>query len=390
MKSPRERRGTAIVAGSLAQKPFRGGHTWVLLQYLLGLRRLGFDVLFLDWLEPDMCVDRHGRRCSPEDSVNVAYLLDVMNEFGFGASFSLLGRGAQPTMGCSWPHVLQCIRRSAFVLNVMGFLQDECLLGEAQKRVFLDIDPGFGQMWRDLGLNDSFRGHDAYVTIGENIGEPDCTIPTCGLSWTTTRQPVVLDEWPVSATNGQAFTTVAAWRGAYGPVDYRGETYGLRVHEFRRFVDLPRRCPIAFEAAVSIDESEVDDLALLRENGWRVVDPLTVASDPCAYQSYIQASKAELMIAKGMYVKSRSGWFSDRSICYLASGKPVVAQDTGIGHLYPAGNGLLLFTTADEAAAAVDEVCNNYEHHSQAARRLAKEYFDSDRVLTRLLTQLDL
>ena len=271
----------------------------------------------------------------------------------------------------------------------MGFLTDEELLGAARRRVFLDTDPGFPQMWHDLGLADVFAGHDAHVTIGERIGEPDCEIPTCGLDWITTPQPVVLDAWPrASAPPRRPFTSVASWRGAYGPVDYAGKRYGLRVHEFRRFARLPRADRPRVRAGARDPRAEAPDLALLRDTGWSLVDPADVATTPDGYRAFIAESTAELMIAKGMYVQSRSGWFSERSICYLASGRPVVAQDTGLGDLYPLGCGLLAFDTLDQAAACVESIACGYARHAAAARAIAEDRFDSDKVLARLLERL--
>jgi hypothetical protein len=273
----------------------------------------------------------------------------------------------------------------------MGFLDDEDLLGAARRRVFLDTDPGFGQMWRELGYTDVFAGHDDYVTIGERIGLPDCEIPTCGLEWITTPQPVVLDQWPAvhSPPPRAEFTTVASWRGAYGPVEYGGRRYGLRVHEFRKFADLPRASGAEFELALHLPPEEHADEELLREGGWTLTDPALVGATPDTYRSYIQASKAELMVAKEMYVQSRSGWFSERSICYLASGRPVLAQDTTLDGILPAGEGLLTFTDLDEAVAGVESIRSDYPRHAVAARALAEEHFDSDRVLSRLLEELD-
>jgi hypothetical protein len=255
------------------------------------------------------------------------------------------------------------------------------------KPVFLDIDPGYPQMWRELGLADMFEGHDAFVTIGENIGRPDCLIPDCGLEWITTPPPVDLESWPV-APGGASFTTVATWRNPYGTVTFDGTTYGSRVHEFRKFVELPRLVGADLELALDIDAAEVDDLALLERNGWRLVDPKRVAGTPDAYRSYIQGSKAEICIAQNIYVATRSGWISDRSLCYLASGKPVLAQDTGFSDNYPVGEGLIAFSTLDEAAAGVEEIERNYERHSRAARELAEEHFDAGKVMGRLLDRL--
>ena len=380
--------GEVVIAGSIAQKPRHAGHTWQFLQYLLGFRALGWRVLFLDRLEAGMCVDAEGRPAAPEDSHNAAYLAGLMESVGLEADWSVaLGDGRH--LGLPRERVLERLGGADLLINVMGFLTDEELLGAARRRVFLDTDPGFGQMWSALGLADIFAGHDDHVTIGERIGRPDCAIPTCGLDWITTPQPVALDAWPVAPDPPtRPFTTVASWRGAYGPIDFEGHRYGLRVHEFRRFAELPRRTGEAFELALAIDPGETDDLALLRGGGWTLADPLEVASTPEGYREYVQQSCAELMIAKGIYVDARSGWFSERSLCYLASGRPVVAQDTGLADVMPVGEGCLTFSTLDEAAAAVAEVRSDYARHARAARELAESRFDASLVLGKLLDAL--
>ena len=380
---------TILVGGSVAQRPGSGGHTWVFLQYLLGLRRLGHEVVLVDRLEPDMCLDATGRPCDVEDSENLRYLAAVMERFGLGERWAVLYGGGRRSLGMSRAALEGAADESALILNVNGFVDDPEVMRRAGLRAYLDIDPGFGQMWRALGLHDMFAGHDAFVTIGERIGAPDCKVPTCGLDWITTPQPVVLEEWPTTGAPAQgAFTSVASWRGPFAPIEYEGVTYGLRVHEFRRFAELPRRVTERLEVALDIHEAETPDLELLAANGWQLADPALAASDPWAYRDYVRDSKAELMIAKGMYVTSRSGWVSDRSICYLASGRPVAAQETGFSELYPAGAGLLAFEDLDGAVTAVETIAGDYEHHARAARRLAEEHFDSDKVLRRLLREL--
>ena len=380
---------TILVGGSVAQRPGSGGHTWVFLQYLLGLERLGHEVVLVDRLEPDMCFDATGRPCAVEESENLAYLAAVMERFGLGGRWSVLYDGGGRALGMSRGALERAAKDSALILNVNGFIDDAEVMRRAGVRAYLDIDPGFGQMWRALDLHDMFGGHDAYITIGERIGMPDCTVPACDLEWITTPQPVVLDEWPATGGSEQgAFTSVASWRGPFAPIEYEGVTYGLRVHEFRRFAELPRRSRERFEVALDIHEAETADLELLRTNGWSLADPALEAADPWAYRNYVQRSKAELMIAKGMYVSSRSGWVSDRSICYLASGRPVVAQETGFSEIYPTGSGLLAFEDLDGAVAVVEEVAGDYARHARAARALAEEHFDSDRVLRRLLQEL--
>ena len=209
---------TIVLAGSLAQKPGKGGHAWVFLQYLLGLRRLGWDVLFLDRLEPEMCVDERGAPCSIDRSANLRYLQDVLGRFGLTDSYSVVCSGGSRFLGLSKREVLARTADAALLINVMGFLDDEDVLGRAPRRVFLDIDPGFPQMWRALGLHDPFAGHDDFVTVGGNIGRPGCVVPTCGLRWRATRPPVVLERWRPREPSGPWFTSIGTWRGAYGPV----------------------------------------------------------------------------------------------------------------------------------------------------------------------------
>jgi len=381
-------RKSIVISGALAQKPRQSGHTWQFLQYLLGFRRLGWEILFIDRLEPEMCVDDQLRLCDIDRSINLRYFLAVMNRFGLNDAFALIHDRGHCLIGLSRKQVLDRTRNADFLLNVMGYLTDEEILGCAPKRVFLDTDPGFGQMWHELGLHDPFQGHDLFVTIGENIGKPGCTIPTCGRTWITTPQPVLLDEWrPLSDAAGNDFTSIGAWRGPYGPVEYKGRVYGLRVHEFRKFFELPSRSRSRFQVALDIHPVEAKDIEQLTSNGWTLVDPNVVAADPDVYREYIQNSRAEFMVAKNMYVQSNSGWFSERSMCYLASGKPVLAQDTGLKNLYPTDGGLLTFSTLEEAVAGVEKLFD-YRRHCRRARELAEEFFDSDKVLRNLLDKL--
>jgi len=378
-------KGRIVIAGSLAQRPLHGGHAWVFLQYLLGFQKLGWSVLFIDELGDGMGVSENGRPCALVDSLNVRRFVEIMEVFGLGDSYALNAAGQW--LGHDRASVLRIVRESAFLLNVMGFLRDEEILASAPRRVFLDIDPGFGQMWRALGLSDIFAGHDDFVTIGERIGAPGCKVPECGLKWLTTPQPVLLEEWPLQVEPGTAFTSVASWRGPFGPIEYEGKTYGLRVHEFRKFIDLPRRVGgVPFEVAMDIHSAEVRDLEALQANGWRFREPVKVAGDPWRYRDYVQQSLAEFMVAKHLYVETQGGWFSDRSICYLASGRPVLAQRTG--WKAPEGCGLLGYSTIEEAAAGVAEISGNYGAHARAARGLAQDYFDSGKVLGALLRKL--
>jgi hypothetical protein len=359
----------------------------VFLQYLLGFRKLGWKVLFLDRLEPEMCVDAEGRPSDAEHSINIDYLDHVFSAFDLGDRYAVFHDSGR-TIGLSRNQVLEEVAQAALVLNFNGFFENEEVLARAGLRVYFDIDPGFAHMWRALGLHDAFHGHDAYVTVGESIGRPESTIPTGGIDWITTPQPVVLEQWPAEPGVGRAFTSVGSWRGPFGPIEYEGVTYGLRVHEFRKFAELPRHVTPPLEIALDIDDADARDVELLQAGGWRLRDPREVAADPWRYRAYVQSSRAELMVAKNMYVESRSGWFSDRSICYLASGRPVLAQDTGFTNYYPVGRGLLAFTTLEEAAEGIELVAAGYAAHSRAAREVAEEHFESNRVLERLLQKL--
>jgi hypothetical protein len=382
------RKHAIVIAGSLSQKPRHGGHTWALMQYALGFRELGWDVLFLDQIESSLCVDAAGHPAAVIESVNARFLDGLMNRFGLGDDYALIVDQGRQWIGLDRERVIERVRTSTFLLNVMGFLSHAELLSTAPRRVFLDIDPGFGQMWKDLQLHDAFAGHDAFITIGERIGEEDCAVPTCGLTWITTPQPIVLSQWPAIESPSRRFTSVVSWRGAYGPIEYHGKTYGLRVHEFRKFIDLPRRTGLPFELALDIHPDDGRDRARLESSDWTLVDPTTVAGSPERYREYVQSSGAEFMVAKNMYVDTRSGWLSDRSLCYLASGKPVLAQETGWTLKYPAGTGLVPFRSLEEAEEGARSIAGNYAHHARAARALAQDYFDANRVLSRIVAKL--
>jgi hypothetical protein len=363
---------------------------WLHLQLLLGFKRLGWKVLFVDRLNSAMCTDASGAAASFEQSVQVRCFLKILKQFGLSDGFSLIYNGGEQVIGRPWSKVLELASRATLLLNVMGYLDDEAILSRIERRVFLDIDPGFGQMWRELGWHDPFHDHTDFVTLGRNIGQPGCAIPTCGRKWISMPQPVVLEHWPRQPPRPDgALTSIGAWRGPNGPIDYQGRIYGLRVHEFRKFIELPSRCRGArFEQALAIDPADARDIERLQSNGWSLVDPRRVAATPDDYRDYIARSKAELMIPKQMYVDTNSGLLSDRSVYYLASGRPVLARDTGIADLYPVGEGLMIFSTLDEAAAGVNAIQGDYPRHARRARELAEEYFDSDTVLPRLLADL--
>ena len=336
-----------------------------------------------------MCVDEHGRSVPLAESVNLRFLAGVMDRVGLGDRWTLLYDAGREVAGRPHAEAVERARRSLLLLNVMGYLDDEDVLAAAPLRVFLDIDPGFGQMWHALDLARPFEGHDRHVTVGGNVGRPGCAVPTCGLDWIGVLPPVELSEWPVAAEPAdRRFTSIVSWRGPFGPIEYEGRTYGLRVHEFRKYLDLPQRTGATFELALDIDDADEADRTRLVEHGWRLADPLGAAGDPWRYRGYVQGSAAELMIAKNLYVDTRSGWFSDRTACYLASGRPALVQDTGLGDLLPLGEGLLAFSSPEEAAEGVARIQAEPARHARAARALAEEHLAAERVLPALLARL--
>jgi hypothetical protein len=312
------------------------------LQYVLGFRRLGHEVAVVD------------PRVDGPDAQR--YLAGVVQKFAL-----------EPPQGSY-----------DLLLNVSGVLRDERALEEMPVRVYLDLDPVFNQLWHAQGIDVGLEGHTHYVTVGLHV-------PPTGHDWVHTLPPVVLDEWRVAErTAHDAFTTVGNWRG-YGTLEHDGVRYGQRAHSLRELLDLPRRTGERFAVALAIHPDEERDLKSLHEHGWELLDPRAVAGTPDSYRDFVAGSRAEISIAKEGYVVSRSGWFSDRSACYLACGRPVVAQDTGFGAALPTGAGLFSFSTLDNAAAAAFELRRDYGRHARAARAIAEEHLDSDRVLTRLL-----
>ena len=383
---------TVIVGGALANKPLNGGEAWVRLSWVLGIRRLGFDVCFVEEIAPEHCVDEQGELADFEHSINRSFFERVTDEFGLAGSACLVCGDDGRTAGLSYEDLLARADAADLLVNISGHITREELLRAPKARLYVDLDPGFTQLWHASGTPGlRLAGHDHYVTVGANIGTAACSLPMAGLEWRTTLPPVLLDEWDVSdaASDGTRFTTVATWRSPYGPVEFGGELHGLKHHEFRKFLDLPRRLARAeFELALDIDPADAADLEALRSHGWTIVDPRSAAPDPGSYRAYIRDSAAEFSVAQGIYVSTNSGWFSDRTACYLASGKPALVQETGFSRNLPVGSGLVSFSTPQEAAAGAEAIEAQYEEHRHAARGLAERHFDSDLVLGRLLAEL--
>jgi hypothetical protein len=368
-------KAVAIVSGTLAGKPGNGGFTWTRLSWVLGLRRLGFDTYFVEELPQ-------------ADPVAKAYFAEVTRRFGLSGCSALLCE--DETVGLSRAEVAELACDALLLLNIDGNLTDHAIKERAACCIYLDDDPGFTQFWHAKGAQaHALEDHDHYYTFGENIGKPFCRIPTVGIDWRATRPPVVLEEWPLAADGRRdVLTTIATWRPGYGSVQYGGRTYGLKLHEFRKVIELPERAPQCFELALDIHPDEKDDLALLDGHGWRRVEPRDVAYDPDAFRRYVQGSGGEFSAAQGVYVDTESGWISDRTVRYLASGKPALVQDTGFSRNVPTGDGLLAYRTLEDAVTKAHALAADYERHTTAARALAETLFDSDIVLGQMLDEV--
>jgi hypothetical protein len=381
---------SVIVAGAIANKPGNGGAAWTRLSWVLGFRDLGWDVLFVEQIAAASCVDSAGRRVEPLDSVNAAYFRQVIGSFGLDGASALLVDGERVAYGETFDDLCRRARNADVLINISGNLTCGRIKDCVRLKAYVDLDPGYTQFWNAAGEITGIAGHDCYFTVGENIGRGAAIAPD-GIDWRPVRQPVVLDHWPeVPAPRDAAFTTIASWRGPYGRVTDGTTTFGVKAHEFRKFLGMPRLAGDRFEIALEIHDGDARDRASLAEHGWAVADPVKVAGDPLAFRRYVQQSAAEFSVAQGIYVETGSGWFSDRTTRYLASGRPAIVQDTGFSRHYPVGEGLFAFGTVDEAVAAVEAVRRDYARHAKAARALAVERFDSKKVLTSVAATMGL
>jgi hypothetical protein len=380
-----------VVSGAVANKYLNGGEAWVRLSWVLGLRKLGCTVSFMERIAPENCVDADGEVAEFEHSVNRTYFDAVMEEHGLADSATLIWGDGEKTSGHALDQLVAVAESADLLVNISGHLTLEPLLSRFTQKAYVDLDPGFTQLWHHQGTL-RLPDHDHYFTCGENIGTPGCSIPTDGIPWRPLPPPVVLEDWPaLESVDPGRFTTIGSLRGSFGPIEHEGQTLGLKVHELRKFLAVPERLPeLTFEIALDAHPSEIKDLDALRGHGWRLVDPKANVSGPSAFQDYVQGSGAEFSVSQGIYVATGSGWFSDRSVRYLASGRPVLVQDTGFSRNYPIEEGLLAFRTVEEAVAGAERIAAGYESHSRAARALAERFFDSDKVLGRFLEDVGL
>jgi hypothetical protein len=394
----------------IAQHHALGGVTWDYLQVVLGMKRLGHDVYYIEdsgeWPYTFDEEQSENSRIVSSPQSTVEHLQTVMAEFGLSDKWAYRFSPTSEWFGLADVKREELIRSADLLVNVSGTLEKPEHYRGVRRLVYIDTDPAFTQI--DIAGGNSGRrhqvdAHDVHFTFGECLSKH---LPDTGHHWHPIRQPIVLSEWHSSVPYRNVFTTVMNWT-SYKVSMYRGRKYGQKDVEFLKFMGLPQKVfPIPLEVAIhkpyirwpndykntppSVRGLDHDDTKwtpyhVLTQFGWHVIDATEVCADFDSYRRYIQQSKGEWSVAKNGYVEGKSGWFSCRSACYLAAGRPVVVQDTGFSQVLPAGEGLLTFHTLSEAEAAIREVEGNYSRHAKAARSIADEYFDSGKVLNRLL-----
>ena len=376
-----------VVLGMTSRHPV-AGMVWLTMQYLIGLERLGYQAYYVEahGATPKMFMDGGGDGAVPA----AAFIDAIMRRFDLGDRWAFHARHSDGQYyGLSEPQVKSLYESATLLLNLHGGtwpLPEHAATG---RLAYIGTDP----VVREVELHQQqpetielFEQHAILFTWAENHGRPDCGIPVSPrFQFRPTRQPVVIELWESQdAAASNTFTTIAGWQQLWRDVTLNGELYRWSKHfEFMKFVELPSRTSQTLELALAGCGDE--DRRVLEHHGWQIRDAAEVSSDPDTYRDYIGGSRAEFTVAKDQNVRLRSGWFSDRSATYLAARRPVVTQDTGFSNVLPTGQGLFGFSTLDEAAAAVDAINADYDRHSRAAGELARAYFDSDLVLTRLL-----
>src|SRR5437773_1814284 len=377
---------TVVIAPfNVVNYPEGSGHFWVYLQYALGLRQLGCEFY---WLE--------GFRATGHAEKKAAALATFrarMEQFGLGRNAVLyLMRSNKPSSKAPTEYVnmtrdeAEAIFERADLLLNFHYSISPGLLARFRRTALVDIDPGLLQFWISRKQL-SVPRHDFYFTISENVGKPGGRIPDCGLGWIPIRPAVCLERWPYTFDpSAEAFTTVSIWDSSDWVVDHEEQYENTKRVAFLEFADLPRLTSQPLELALFLrTERDLAEQRDLESRGWRIRPSRDVAANLEDYQAHIQRSRGEFSCAKPSYIKLQTAWVSDRTVCYLASGKPVVVQDTGPSGFLPNGEGMFRFATPKQAAGALEAINANYEYHCRAARKLAEEHFDARQVASRIL-----
>jgi len=392
MTNRQKPKGKIIVFGIVFWYPL-AGVTFQFLHYLIGLRRLGYDVYYVEdsgrWpYNPDTYL------FSPDASANVGMVAPVLEKHGFAGHWVFRGNyEGGSCYGMTEEQLMKLYREADAFLNVTASqeLREEHMA--IPRRIYVESDPFRVQvkvLEGDIPTINALAAHDTHFTFGENLGQPDCDLPVDLVCWHPTRQPVVTDLWtnPFPPRNDSAFSTITTWHNKGKRIVFRGQTwYWTKAREFLRLRELPLKRSANFELAVEVPEST---RKLLERHRWRIVHSLPISRDIDKYRAYIQDSHGEFTVTKDQVVRPRTGWFSDRSACYLAAGRPVITQETAFSKYLPTGKGLFGFSNMEDILAAVDVIESDYEGSCRAAREIAKEYFEAEKVLGKLMSEAGL
>jgi hypothetical protein len=382
-----------VVVGTLASSPY-AGMAWMHMQIAAGLRRLGHDVYYIETTS-SWPYDPVRQACVRDSDYALSYLERIAQSFGLGDRWAYRRSYSDKAwFGLPRAKAEGLLASADAVLNVAGatrFAEEGLKVG---RLVHFGTDPVIHEIrfaQGDENIGTLIAEHDECVTYGENIGRADCPIPPLPRLRAKTRQPVLLDLWESSPPARDVFTTVGNWKQTGDDVEFNGKAYyWSKHHEFLKFMGLPQRVDVPLELAMGQAGMSTDDRALLKASGWQLVDATAFTTDPWPYREYVRSSRGEFTVAKDQNVRLRSGWFSERSACYLAAGRPVITQDTGFGTVLPTGEGLFAFNTMEEILTAFDAINADYARHSRAARAIAEEYFRAETVLAKVLEDLGL
>ncbi len=393
MKRQKASKGRIIVFGILFWYPL-AGVTYQFLHYLIALRRLGYDPWYVEdsgrWIYDPALND-----LSPDAIGNLSAVVPVLEAHGFGNRWAF--RGNYPggrCFGLTESQLLRLYREADGFLNVTGAqeLREEHMA--CRRRIYVETDPVASQIKVAQGDQQTIAvlaAHDTLFSFGGNFGAADCRVPLERFQWLPTVQPVVLDLWAnavARSANGAAYNTIATWKNKGKDIVYNGETYRWsKDREFLKVIDLPMRRPVPFELAAGVDGRA---RKLLEQNRWHLVNSVEVSRDMDRYRNYIVNSRGEFTVAKDQNIRLRSGWFSDRSACYLAASRPVINQDTAFGSYLPTGKGLFAFQTMEDILKAVDEIESDYAGNCRAAREIAEEHFAAEKVVGSLMERAKL
>jgi hypothetical protein len=374
-----------IVGASVARYHALPGRVEHRLAYVVGLERLGHEVYLVDDLGSKPLADDRGNDVPFRAWPGRRRFETIARRYGIWGRAAVIHGPERSTHGVAYEQLVRLADTADVLVNIQGKLQDPELVERVGTRVYVDGAPGYTQVYDSVyGIDQRVRGHDVHFTYGVNIGTPGCPIPDCGVDWQPLVPPIVLDEWPAKPPpRSGRFTSVSRW-DSDPTFELDGRHSGRKRDNWRRYRELPRQAEQPLELALRIHPGYANELRAFERSGWVLTDVGRIRT-LAQYADYIRRSRGEFSVANSRYVEFRTGWFSERSVRYLASGRPVVVQSTGFEDHIPSGLGIVTFSSPDEAVEALGAVASDYRRHCKAARELAEEYFDSGKVLTRLL-----